>query len=362
MVYLDLLLIGFGNVGRRFARLLQEKSVRLRSDYGLSWRVVGIATRHHGSAFDGRGLDVEHALRLAEGGGSIAPLSQVDADRTLASEASGIDLIRHATTDLRRRRLQHLVVVETTWLDIRQGQPAIDHVTTALRAGAHAVTANKGPVAFAYRELASIAEASRREFLFEGSVMDGFPIFSLVRDTLPVADITGFRGVINSTTNFILTAMEEGREFDEALADMQQAGIAEADSSFDVDGWDAAAKTAALLNVLMRGTATPGSIARTGIRGLTRADVARAAGAGRRLRLVASGERRDGKVHGRVVPIELDAHDPLARLSGLQNMLILHTDVLGELGIVQIDGGLVQTAYALVSDLVTIARRVGEPA
>jgi homoserine dehydrogenase len=359
VIYLDLLLIGFGNVGRRFARLLQEKSVRLRSEHGLSWRVVGISTRTRGSAFDGRGLDLDHALRLADTGASLAPLSQVDADRTLAPDASGVDLIRHATNDLRRRRLQQLVVVETTVLDIERGQPAIDHVTTALRAGAHVVTANKGPVAFAYRELAAVAEASRREFLFEGAVMDGFPIFNLVRDTLPVMDITGFRGVINSTTNYILTAMEAGREFDEALAEMQRAGIAEADPSFDIDGWDAAAKTAALINVLMRGAVTPAVIARTGIRGVTRADVQRAAERGRRLRLVASGERRDGKPHGRVDLVELDEHEPLARLSGMQNMLLLHTDVLGELGIVQMDGGLIQTAYALVSDLVTIARRTG---
>lgn len=360
VVYLDLLLIGFGNVGQRFARLLQEKSVRLRSDHGLSWRVAGIATRHHGSAFDGRGLDLEHALRLAERGESLAPLSQVDADRTLAPDATGIDLIRHATTDLRRRRLQQLVVVETTLLDIARGQPATDHVTTALRAGAHVVTANKGPVAFAYRELAAVAVAAKREFLFEGSVMDGFPVFNLVRETLPVTDITGFRGVINSTTNYVLTAMEQGREFDEALAEMQRAGIAEADPSFDIDGWDAAAKTAALINVLLRGSVTPPAIARTGIRGITRADVAQVAARGRRLRLVATGERRDGRVFGRVEPLELDEQDPLARLGGMQNLLVLRTDVLGELGIFQMDGGLVQTAYALVSDLVTIARSIGD--
>ncbi|MEW5982712.1 MAG: homoserine dehydrogenase [Acidobacteriota bacterium] len=360
MVYLDLILIGFGHVGRRFGRLLQEKSVRLRRDYGLSWRVVGIATRHHGSTFDGRGLDLERALRIVENGASLAPLSQVDADRTLAADASGIELIRHATTDLRRRRLQHLVVVETTLLDIARGQPAIDHATTALRAGAHVVTANKGPVAFAYRELCAVAEAAGLEFLFEGAVMDGCPVFNLVRETLPVAEISGFRGVINSTTNHILTAMEGGREFDEALDDMQRAGIAEADPSFDIDGWDAAAKTAALINVLMRGSTNPRVIPRTGIGGITRARVQAAMARGRRLRLVATAERRDGQAYGRVEPVELDEHDPLAGLSGMQNLLVLQTDVLGELGILQMEGGLHQTAYALVSDLVTIARRVGE--
>jgi homoserine dehydrogenase len=257
MVYLDLILVGFGNVGQRFARLLEEKSVRLRGDYDLSWRVVGIATKRHGTAYDARGLDVVKALRLAEAGTSLGALTGVESGRTVSPEASGLDLIRHATAEAKARRVQHLVVVETTVLDIERGQPATDHVMAALRGGAHVVTANKGPVAFAYREIMSAADTERRRFLFEGAVMDGIPVFNLVRETLPAVDILGFRGIINTTAHYILTAMESGRTYDEALAEMQAEGIAEADPAFDVDGWDAAAKTAALMNVLMRGTATP---------------------------------------------------------------------------------------------------------
>jgi homoserine dehydrogenase len=356
VVYLDLLLVGFGHVGREFARLLMDRSVRLRGEHGLSWRVIGIATRRHGTAFDAKGLDLVRALKLAELGTSLAELSQPDGGRVLAPEATGLELIRHATGETRRRRLQELVVVETTVLDIDRGQPALDHVTAALRGGAHVVTANKGPVAFAYRELESVAAMARRRFLFEGAVMDGIPIFNLVRETLPAADITGFRGVVNSTTNYILTAMEAGRSFDEALAEMQAAGIAEADPSFDIDGWDAAAKTAALINVLMRGSATPHTVTRSGIRGTTREQVQGAVARGRRLRLVARGERRDGAVTGRVGLEELDASDPLAGLTGMQNLLVIGTDMLGEIGIHQLDGGLRQTAYALLGDLVAVAR------
>jgi homoserine dehydrogenase len=362
MVYLDLLLVGFGHVGQRLARLLQEKSVALRRDYGLSWRVVGIATKRHGSAFDARGLDIVRALKLVEAGTSLDVLTGAESDRMLPPGASGLSLIRHATGESRLRRLQHLVVVETTLLDIERGQPAIDHVTAALRGGAHVVTANKGPVAFACRELQSMAESDHREFLFESAVMDGVPIFNLVRETLPVSDITGFRGVVNATTNYVLTAMEAGRGQDEALREMQEAGIAEADASFDIDGWDAAAKTAALLNVLMRGTATPKTIDRTGIRGVTPEAVRLAVERGKRIRLVARGTRQDGHAVGRVAPEELDAADPLANLTGVQNLLILHTDVLGDIGMLQLDGGLIQTAYGLLSDLVTIAKRVGDPA
>jgi homoserine dehydrogenase len=360
VVYFDLLLVGFGHVGRQFARLLLDRSVRLRGDFGTSWRVVGIATRHHGTAFDARGIDLVRALALAERGMPIGSLSQPDGGRTLAEDASGLDLIRHATGESRARRLQHLVVIETTLLDIERGQPAIDHVTAALRGGAHVVTANKGPVAFAYRELDTIASMARRQFLFEGAVMDGIPVFNLVRHTLPVADILGFRGVVNATTNYILTAMEAGRTFEQALGEMQAAGIAEADPSYDIDGWDAAAKTAALINVWMRGSATPHTIARTGIGGVTFEHVQDAVRRGKRIRLVAAAERVDGVPVGRVAPVEVEAGDIMAGLTGVQNLLVLKTDVLGEVGIHQLEGGLNQTAYALLSDLVAIARSLGD--
>jgi len=359
MVYLDLLLIGFGNVGQRFARLLEEKSVRLRGDYDLSWRVVGIATKHHGTAYDARGLDLVKALKLAEAGSSLDSLIGLEAGRTITPGATGLALIKHATGESKARNLQHLVVVETTLLDIERGQPATDHVIAALRGGAHVVTANKGPVAFAYREILSSTGMAHRRFLFEGAVMDGIPIFNLVRETLPAVEILGFRGIINTTTNYILTAMEGGRTFGDALAEMQAAGITEADPSFDIDGWDAAAKTAALVNVLMRGAATPRTIDRTGIGGITREQVLDAVGRGKRIRLVASAERIDGHPVGRVAPVELEASDPLASLGGLQNQIVLNTDVLGPIGIQQLDGGLIQTAYALLSDLVTIAKSLG---
>ena len=140
---------------------------------------------------------------------------------------------------------------------------------------------------------------------------------------------------------------------------MQAEGIAEADPSFDVDGWDAAAKTAALVNVLMRGAVTPRTIDRTGIRGITPEDMQNAVRRGKRIRLVASAERRDGQIVARVAPVELDASDPLASLGGRQNQIVLDTDILGPIGIQQLDGGLIQTAYALLSDLVTLARSLG---
>ena len=230
-----------------------------------------------------------------------------------------------------------------------------------MRAGRHAgcdvVTANKGPVSFAYEELDALATDRDLSFLFEGAVMDGVPVFNLVRQTLPAAQILGFRGVINSTTNHVLTAIEHGEDFDSAVARMQELGIAEADPSLDLDGWDAAAKTAALANVLMRARTTPQAVEREGV-GHATARLAMAARArGRHVRLVASAQRTTGGVATSVRLIELDEGDLLASLNGVANALILRTDVLGEIAICQLSGGLEQTAYALLSDLVTIRRR-----
>jgi homoserine dehydrogenase len=341
----DLALVGFGHVGRRFARLIEERRDWLSLDFDLDCRVVGIATRHHGAVFRDGGLDAVGLAVQMEAGHPIA-----DA----ASEAGdSFEVIRRLTaTDAPLK-----VLVETTTLDISAGQPAIDHVRAALQAGCHAVTANKGPAAFAYEELSALAADRGRSFLFEGAVMDGIPIFNLVRETLPAVQITGFRGVVNSTTNHILTALEDGEGYDAALQRMQDLGIAEADPSLDVDGWDAAAKVAALANVFMRARMTPQAVDREGI-GPATARLAMAAKArGARVRLVAAARSTPEGIATSVRPVELPESDLLAGLRGMANALVLQTDLLGDVAICQLSGSLTQTAYALLSDLVTIRRR-----
>ncbi|MGH9143839.1 MAG: hypothetical protein ACRD2I_22105, partial [Vicinamibacterales bacterium] len=251
-----------------------------------------------------------------------------------------------------------LIVVETTTLDIERGEPAISHVRAALAGGAHVVTANKGPVAFAYRRLMQEAQRANRRFLFEGAVMDGVPLFNLVRETLPAVRILAFRGVVNSTTNYIITAMEDGQPFDAALAQMQARGVAEADPSLDVDGWDAAAKAAALANVLLGANITPRHVERTGIGPDTGRLARDARAAGGRLKLVARAERDGRRIVARVAPENLRGDDLLANVEGQQNAIILKTDLLEEIAVVQRSGSLTQTAYALLSDLVTIARDI----
>ena len=348
----ELLLVGFGHVAQRFVTLLEEQRAPLAREHGMAVRVIGIVTRRHGRAVAPRGLDAGALAQRVERGEAIGKTSDEPATPALVHKLAAKNPAA---------RQGRLVVVETTTLDIVRGQPAIDHVRAALTGGAHVITANKGPAAFAYRALAQTARRAGRRFLFEGAVMDGIPIFNLVRETLPAVKILGFRGVVNSTTNYILTAMETGQPFDAALAEMQGAGIAEADASLDVDGWDAAAKTAALANVLLDARLTPHTVERHGITAAIGPRAIAARAAGRRLKLVARAGRNGG-VSARVAPEELADDDLLAGLEGQQNAIIFHTDLLGEVAIVQRGGGLTQTAYALLSDLLAIGRDVsGRP-
>jgi homoserine dehydrogenase len=276
-----------------------------------------------------------------------------------AEPGSTLAFLREAATASRvAARDRRLVVVETTTLDIARGEPAIGHVRTALSLGAHVVTANKGPVAFAYQALARAAARADRRFLFEGAVMDGVPIFNLMRETLPAVRVEGFRGVINSTTNYMLTEMERGRAFEVALSEMQARGVAESDASFDIYGWDAATKTAALANVLLGARLTPHDVEREGITPDSGRRAVDARAAGRRLKLVARANRDGRRARARVALEELSGDDLLAGLDGQQNALIFRIDLLEEIAVVQRSGSLTQTAYALLSDLVTIARGV----
>lgn len=346
----DLALIGYGHVGRRFADLILERGERLSREHELECRVIGIATRRHGALFDATGLDTRAATARLAATGSLGEPSGA-ASEFPATPSSIIGGLANSDALLR-------VMIETTTLAIADGQPAIAHVEAAIAAGCHVVTANKGPVAFAYDRLQAGARAAEVSFLFEGAVMDGIPIFNLARETLPAVTVHGFRGIVNSTTTHILSAVESGMAFAPALERMQAEGIAEADPVLDVDGWDAAAKAAALANVLMGAAMTPHEVDRTGIGPESVAAARQARARGLRLRLVASAARGpDGSVRAVVRPEALPADDPLAGAGSTAKMLILHTDLLGDLAIQQLGGGLTMTAYALLTDLVTIRKR-----
>jgi homoserine dehydrogenase len=243
------------------------------------------------------------------------------------------------------------VLFEATSLNVTNGQRAIDHIRAALEHGAHAITANKGPIVHAYRELRDLAAARGKRFLFESTVMDGVPIFSLF-DQLPAVHLQGFHGILNSTTNVILSEMENGLSFEEALRKAQSLGIAETDASHDIDGWDATVKTAALIAVLMDVSIKLEEIEREGIRGLDAEAVRAARLDGRPYKLVCRAKKKENQVVASVRPEQILLTDSMAQISGTSSYIYFETDIFPGLAITEENPGLYATAYGMLADFI----------
>ena len=331
-------LFGFGNVGREFARLLLERRAEVRREHGLEVDVVAILTARHGSVEASKGIDLRKALRLAEAGISI--------------ERCGTVIHEPATKFIGRSRAD--IVIELTRLKIAARQPALDHIVTALRSGKHVITANKGPVVYHYRRLRNLAVRNRVGFRYEGTVMDGAPIFNLFQETLRGAHVLSFEGILNSTSNFILSEIEAGRSYDEGVEGARTRGLLEADPSMDLEGWDATVKACLLGNVLMGGRLRPEEVPRRGIAGLDPERVRRVRAAGGRVKQVARGTRRGRDVRVAVGLEDLPADHPLSHVDGTSSALRVRTDMLEDLLILERNPGVRQTAYAVYSDLLAI--------
>ena len=340
MPHYKLALLGFGNVGRSLALLLQRKQAGLRDRQDITFTVTGIATGRHGAAIRPDGLDYVQAVKMVEAGESLAGLSRLPIQ-------DNFDFLRNCGAD---------VLFENTPMNHETGQPAIDHLHLALELGMHAITANKGPVVHAYRDLKKLSEEHNKKFYFESTVMDGAPIFSLFRSALPAAQLLGLRGILNSTTNLILGRMEAGGSFDEAVRYAQSLGLAETDPSADVDGWDAAIKVAALVTVLMDIPFTPQQVDRTGIRLITPKMIAQAKDQGKRWKLVCSAERQADSAKGRVAPELVSSSSPLYSVEGSSSIVEFHTDTLSSLSIVEGNPGPQTTAYGLLADFINAVR------
>jgi homoserine dehydrogenase len=345
MPHYNLAFIGFGNVGRALVRLLERKRVILKVRYDLTYSITGIATGRHGLAVNPGGFDAQQVLGLMETGESIGPLSTFEVQDSLA-------VIQHSGAD---------VMFENSPSNHETGQPAIDHCRTALAIGMHAITANKGTVVHGYRELTELARTKDKKFYFESTVLGGSPLFSVFRETMPGIDLQSLRGILNSTTNIILTRMGGGESFDDAVKYCQSIGVAETDPSADVDGWDAAIKVAALVTVLMDTPFTPQQVQRTGIRELTPEMIAQARTEGKRYKLVCSAERAGKEVTARVAPELVAAADPLYGLENSTTGVTFRTDVLGDYSIVETEregmlAGPDPTAYGLFADFINAVR------
>jgi homoserine dehydrogenase len=346
-MHYKLCLIGFGNVGRALARLLVRKAGLLENEYGIAFSFTGIATGSHGFAANPDGIDIQKALSLVESGQSITSLS-----RPGISVGDSLSVIRASEAD---------VMFENSPVNHETGQPAIDYICAALDAGMHVSTANKGTVVHGYRRLSDLAKSKGRKFYFESTVLGGSPVFSVFRECMPGADLLSFRGVLNSTTNMILTRMEKGETFDQAVKFCQSTGVAETDPSADVDGWDAAIKVAALVTVLMDVPFTPQQVERQGIRGITPGMIVTAKAAGQRYKLVCSAERVRSGIKAAAVPELVPASDPLYGMEDSTTGVAFRTDVLGDYSITESErpgmiAGPDPTAYGLFADFINAVK------
>jgi len=345
MTHYKLSFIGFGNVARALARLLERKRGLLESQYNITYSVTGIATGSHGFAVNPDGLDVHKALELVESGKSISLFSTFQVEDSLA-------VIKNSKAD---------VMFENSPVNTQTGQPAIDHIKAALELGMHVSTANKGPVVHGYRELTALAESKGKLFRFESSVLGGAPVFSVMREAFPLADLSSIKGIFNATTNIILSRMEGGESYDDAVKFCQSIGVAERDPTNDVDGWDAAIKVAALVTVLMDTPMTPQQVNPTGIRGITPEMIAKAKAEGQRYKLVCSAEKVGDTVKASVGPELVDSTSPLYGMMNSNTGVAFRTDVILDYSITQseregMQGGPVETAYGLFADFMNIAK------
>lgn len=334
-----LALVGFGTVGQGLAEILHQKAGELKRRYGVEFSVVAVSDLRLGSVYHEEGLDLSRLLELASEG------QDIEAYPDVIKGWDSLRVIRESCAE---------TVVEATYTDIESGEPALSHFRAAFECGRHLVTTNKGPVALYYRELAAMAEKQGVQFLFEGTVMSGTPVLNLATRTLAGTTIREIRGILNGTTNYILTEMENGLSYTVALKQAQDLGYAEAKPDADVEGWDALAKVVILGNVLLGGDLKVNDVPCLGITKLTLEDIHRAAREGKRWKLIGSVRSENGVLTASVAPESIPETDPLAGIAGATNALTFATDLLGSVTIVGPGAGKQETGYALLSDLLYI--------
>jgi homoserine dehydrogenase len=331
----NLCFLGFGNVGRALARLLVAKAAEVRAHYGAEFRITGIASRRIGWLANTDGFDVSTLLS--------------NAHATQPSSNSIGEWLRDSRPD---------AVFETTSLNLDSGQPAIDYLRAVLQSGAHAITANKGVLVHGYHELAELAGANGKRLLFEATVLDSAPVFSLFRETLPAVRLRGFSGIFSSTTNVIIETMEAGRTFDEGLKTAQELGVTETDPSHDIDGWDSTVKVCALASVLMNIPLQPAEVNREGIRDLNPRKVQAARAEGKPFKLVSRAKLAgDGKLSATVRPEQIAVSDPLGNVRGTSLAIHFELDMMPGLTITSHRPNLQSTAYGMLADFINAVRK-----
>lgn len=332
-------IIGFGTVGQGFCEILRNKKEYLQEKYHFEYDVVAVADFRYGNVYDPGGLDVDSLLQEAASGKAFS------GNRT---DWNNIELIKQCNAD---------IICELTYTDLETGGAAVDHVKEALLAGKHVVTSNKGPAALMYRSMKKIADEKGVAFMIEGTVVAGTPIINLTRGPLAGCRISKIRGILNGTTNYILSEMEKGLAYEAVLKTAQQLGYAEADPTGDVEGFDARAKVTILANVVMGASVDINDIPCQGITQIKQEDMKRAQEKNARWKLIGTVERRDdGTVQGSVAPEMIEMSHPLAGVMGATNALTFTTDLLGDVTIVGPGAGKIETGFSILTDILEINR------
>jgi len=339
----NLAIIGFGTVGQGLAKLLCDKEDLLRERYGFEYRLVAISDPMRGAVYSPEGLELGKLLSLVEETGKVNgyPKGEEGWDSLKTIKESNAD-----------------IVIEVTYTDIQTGEPAISHIKAALERKKHVVTTNKGPIALSYQELSELARANGVCLRFEGTVLSGTPSLNLGLEALAGAEIGQIEGILNGTTNYILTEMAKGIGYEAALKEAQRLGYAETKPDADVDGWDAVAKIVILANALMGGDVKVADVERRGISGIVLADVEDATREGKCWKLIARAWREEGIVRARVTPEKIAQEDFLATVAGVTNALVFDTDALDKVTITGPGAGGREAGFALLSDMLSIHRLV----
>ena len=327
-----IILCGFGVVGQSFAKLLESRSEDLYARYGLKPRIVGVFDRN-GSAMNPSGLDASRLIDVKKKYGSVNRYSDTE------NNTSGTEIINN---------LEAEVLIETTESNYKDAEPGMTHIVDAMKRGMHVISVNKGPLALAFPSLMEIAEYNHVLFRFSGTVGGGTPILDFAKNSLRGEQIVSFDGILNGTTNYILTNMTNGMSFNNALDDAKQKGYVEADESLDLDGLDAAAKLVILANWIMGMKVTMPDIKMTGIRKIDDSDIKHAAEKNCAIKLIASCNKELT-----VAPKEIAIIDPLC-VSGTLNAISFTSEHSGTQTIIGRGAGGIETASSILRDLIDI--------
>jgi len=343
-------LIGCGTVGQGLLEILHKKSEYLRDKFDFEPEVVAIGDRLKGSLLTPEGINLKKLLQILSQGKKIDEYLEGKANEAEGMEP--LEIIGKSDAD---------IIAELTYTDIKTAEPATSYIKKALQTGKHVVTSNKGPAALYYAELEELARKNNLFFRIEGTVMSGTPVFNLFENGFTGNKIEEIRGILNGTTNFILSKMEEeNMDYEEALKLAQKLGYAEADPFADVEGYDALAKIVILSNVFLEANIKPSDAEREGITSLSKEEILAAKGEGYRYKLIASAKRENGQIVASVSPQKLPLADPLAGIMGANNALTFHLDLLGKVTIQGPGAGKIETGYSILTDMLAIHRHLSK--